>query len=338
MPPLVSVIIPTYNRSGLLAEAIESTLAQTWKDLEIIVVDDGSTDDTREVVARYGGRVRYIFQPNSGRPALARNVGIRRAAGEYIAFLDSDDLVSREKIEMQVRFLRENRRVGMVVTDFSTFADGKTISRSFTSDGHPRFVSWPKTRVGPHEYVLSEGVCDCLAMDNFIGTSSVVVRKDVFDSVGLFDESPEVRSSEDIDMWFRIVERFPLGYVDIPLHAYRIHSDNLSGMNEQVIRARIITRERFLKSPALSAKTRQELVGRLGGMYFSLAYYQLNHGSERAARFNVWESLKRRPIQLAAYKLACVSLVPKKMRQLLRIAYRAVLNRRAEELASSVEA
>lgn len=338
MPPLVSVIIPTYNRSPLLAEAIESTLAQTWKDIEIVVVDDGSTDDTREVLARYGGRVRHIYQQNSGRPAFARNVGIRHAAGEYLAFLDSDDLVSREKIEMQVRFLERNPGVGMVVTDFSTFADGETVSRSFTSDGHPRFVNWPKTHVGPHEYVLSEGICDCLAMDNFVGTSSVVVRRDVFHSVGLFDESPEVRSSEDVDMWFRIAERFPLGYVDIPLHAYRIHSDNLSGINEQVIRARIITRERFLKSPALSAKTKRELVGRLGGMYSSLAYYQLNHGSERAARFNVWESLKRRPIQLAAYKLAGVSFVPKKMRQLLRIAYRAVLNRRAEELASSVEA
>ncbi len=324
MPPLVSVVIPTYNRSALLVEAIESVLGQTWQDIEVIVVDDGSTDDTQPVLAPYRARIKYIFQPNSGRPARARNVGTLNASGELIAFLDSDDVMLPRKIETQARFLQSHPDVGMVVSDFSSFANGKTLSMSFTSSGHPRFLKLPKTLVGPKEYILSREACDCLALDNFVGTSSVVVRREVFQQVGLFDESLDIRPSEDVDMWFRIAERFPLGYVDLVLHAYRVHEGNISSWTENVIRARIGTREKFLKSSVISIKTRGQLRTRLGEFYVALAEVQLNEGRLVEARFSLWQSMKRRPLQLAAYKLLCDSLLPFRLRGRLHRLYSAV--------------
>jgi glycosyltransferase involved in cell wall biosynthesis len=318
MPPVVSVIIPTYNRSALLAEAIESALAQTWKDLEIIVVDDGSTDDTQEVLAPYCGRIKYIYQPNSGVPSCPRNAGIRNATGEYIAILDSDDVMFPRKLEMQVALFEKHTDVGMVCSDFSKSADGRIVCESFISSGHSRFMKLPKKQVGPNQYILNRGVCDCLALDNFIGTSSVVARRDVFESVGLFDESPEIRSVEDIDMWFRIAERFPFGYIDLPLHMYRLHQGNISSMKESVIRARIIARERFFRSGAISSKTRRQLTRRLGRMYRALAYRQMSEAEDGAAALSLWESIKRHPLQVLAYKLLCAILIPKMARQPLR--------------------
>ena len=321
--PLVSIVIPTYNRSSFLLQAVESILSQTWKNVEIVIVDDGSTDDTREVLAPYMGRIRYIYQSNSGRPSCPRNVGIRNAAGKYIAFLDSDDIMDPRKIEMQVRFLEKNPEVGMVFTDFSTFAHGRAVSQSFTSSGHTPFVQLPKTQVGPNQYILSAEACDCLTLDNPIGTPSVVARKEVFARIGTFDES--LRWSDDIDMWFRIAEKFRLGYIDLPLFTRRIHrtniSSNLSTLNEGIVRARILVREKFLKSCVISADTHRQLRRRLANMYCSLAFLQQNEGKRRETIFSLWESINRRPVQFIAYRVLGECMLPTRTREALRRFY-----------------
>ena len=321
MLPLVSVVIPTYNRAAFLVEAIESVLAQTYPNIEIIVVDDGSTDDTRQVIGRYGDRVRYIFQLNSGLPGAVRNVGIRNAVGKYVAFLDSDDVMSREKIETEVHFLEGNPHVGMVITDFSIFADGKTVCQSFTSVGHPRFIKWPKTCVGEHQYILAGQICNCLALDNFVGTSSVVARRSVFGRVGLFDESPAIHPSEDVDLWFRIAEVFPCGYIDLPLDSYRVHNTNISSWSERVIRAGITVREKFIRSRVISEQTRRELRGRLGGFYLALASAQLTEDRRRDAASSLFESIRRRPVQFLAYRMLAECLLPTRVRQALQRSY-----------------
>ncbi len=110
--PKVSVIIPTYNRAHFLCEALDSALSQTFKDFEIIIVDDGSTDNTKQVLEKYGSRIYYIYQENKGR-AEARNTGIRRAKGEHIAFLDDDDIWLPNKLEKQVFFLDARPDIGI---------------------------------------------------------------------------------------------------------------------------------------------------------------------------------------------------------------------------------
>ena len=118
--PLVSVIVPTYNRAVLLSEAVNSVLLQTYQNIEIIVIDDGSTDDTTEVMATFGDRVRYTRRPNAGVNA-ARNLGLKQARGEFIALLDSDDLWAPFKIELQVRLLRTFTDVGFTFSNFQIF-------------------------------------------------------------------------------------------------------------------------------------------------------------------------------------------------------------------------
>src|SRR5437867_1708261 len=120
--PKVSIVIPTYNYGRYVVEAVESVLNQSFQDREVIVVDDGSTDDTRERLERFRGRIRYIYQRNKGLPA-ARNTGIRAARGAYVAFLDSDDLWLPEKLALQVPILDTRQQVGMVYTDAHLFDD-----------------------------------------------------------------------------------------------------------------------------------------------------------------------------------------------------------------------
>src|SRR5918996_212462 len=122
MSSKVSVVIPTYNYGRYLPEAVESVLHQTFPDLEVIVVDDGSTDDTRELIGRFGDKVCYIYQRNQGLPA-ARNTGIRAARGEYVGFLDSDDLWLPGKLALQVPRLDSRQAVGLVYADALFFSD-----------------------------------------------------------------------------------------------------------------------------------------------------------------------------------------------------------------------
>ena len=118
----VSIIIPTYNRGKYICQAIESCLVQTYTDIEVIVVDDGSTDDTKKKVAFYEDKIKYIYTQNGG-PAHARNIGMRHAKGQYISFLDSDDLYYPYKTELQVKFLDKFSEIGMVYTELSVFDD-----------------------------------------------------------------------------------------------------------------------------------------------------------------------------------------------------------------------
>ncbi|HEU4401511.1 MAG TPA: glycosyltransferase family A protein [Candidatus Polarisedimenticolia bacterium] len=211
-PPRVSVIIPTYNRSTLLCEAVDSVLAQTFGDLEILVVDDGSTDDTKAIVAaRFGGSpaVRYLRRENAG-PAAARNTGLRASRGELIAFLDSDDLWEKDKLRLQVAQLDEHPEAAL------SFCDARI--EGGRRDRGTRFES--KRFQGD---TTMRGIVEW----NFpMCTPSVVVRRSALGVVGLFDES--FACQEDWDLWIRIRAVYPIVYVNRPLLVIRRREDNLS--------------------------------------------------------------------------------------------------------------
>jgi glycosyltransferase involved in cell wall biosynthesis len=203
-PPLVSVVIPTYNRRPLLQLAIDNVLAQTYPAIELIVVDDGSTDDTAAMVEQYAGRLTYIKQANRGGTA-ARNTGIRAAAGEYLTFLDHDDLMLPTKIARQVRMLRARPAIGLVHCRWY----------AIDKDG----VRLAKPYVLPERNVLRNLVRGC-----FIWSGGPLIRRQCLDQVGLFDESIW---SSDWDMWVRMARagvRF--GCIQEPLGCYRILSES----------------------------------------------------------------------------------------------------------------
>jgi glycosyltransferase involved in cell wall biosynthesis len=207
-PPRVSVIIPTYNRARIIEEAVDSVLAQDYKGFELIVVDDGSTDNTSEVLARYEDDIRMIFQMNKGVSA-ARNRGIAEAAGKLIAFLDSDDLWLPQKLSTQVEFFRQRPDALICQTEEVWVRNGVRVN--------------PKQRhKKPSGMIFKPSLELCL-----VSPSAVMIRRELLDTVGNFDET--LPACEDYDLWLRISCRFPVFLIETPLIVKRGgHDDQLS--------------------------------------------------------------------------------------------------------------
>jgi glycosyltransferase involved in cell wall biosynthesis len=199
---LVSAIIPTYNYAHFVGRAVSSVLAQTYADLECIVVDDGSTDDTEQVVATFGAAVQLVRQRNQGLSA-ARNTGIRAARGRYIAFLDADDAWHADKVSQQVALLDshpDTAVVGCGVRHVS--ADGETLDeRAF--DAQASDLRTQLRRIAVRDFWVGGS------------GSGALMRRDVFDEVGLFDTS--LKAAEDWDMWLRLAARYTIRNVQAAL-------------------------------------------------------------------------------------------------------------------------
>ena len=210
--PKVSVVIPAYNCEKFISTAIESVLSQTYGDYEIVVVNDGSTDKTDEILSRYTPKIKKIYQPNKG-IAEARNTGVANAEGEYIAFLDGDDAWLPDRLKMQVDLLEKNGKVGLVYSD-TYIVDSKVFAAPDSASRRTFQVRQPRRG----------SVLEFLFIENFIPTSSVMVRKECLSSIGRFD--PAVVPIEDYDMWLRIAAKYEVDYTDIPLVKYRDHASS----------------------------------------------------------------------------------------------------------------
>ena len=219
--PLVSVVIPTYNRAKVILRALDTALSQTYGNLEIIVVDDGSTDDTQAVLAPYADRIRYLFQANQGASA-ARNHGINAARGKYIAFLDSDDAWLPNKLERQVALLESQ-------PDLSFVACLATTERR-THEGYDDHASqFVKFIVQPFTQNMTR----------------YVVRRDCFQQHGLFDTS--IHGPEDWELWLRLLKNgCHFGYVPEPLMTYHWSDDSISSRPYAMLAGEAIIRERYV--------------------------------------------------------------------------------------------
>jgi glycosyltransferase involved in cell wall biosynthesis len=229
----VSVVIPTLNRCTLVQETIESALAQSLDEIEIIVVDDGSTDGTGPVLReRYGDRVRYVYQENQGESA-ARNKAIRHSQGEYIALLDSDDIWLPSKLEKQVWYLKTRPEMGLVSCHVLTVdAQGHPVH---TAPLHPEQTS---------DIVSLES----LALRSPVHASTIVVRRACCDEVGGFDE--RIKYGEDWDFCLRVAVRHQLGFVIEPLVKLRTHPGTQSNLllSKEVTEHRLSDRLRIIES------------------------------------------------------------------------------------------
>ncbi|MCC6454285.1 MAG: glycosyltransferase [Caldilineaceae bacterium] len=271
--PRVSVIIPTYNRAELLGDAIASVLAQEYQDFEVIVADDGSTDQSAEVVKRFGPRVIHLALPHRGQPAAPRNAALAVAAGDYIAFLDSDDLFLPHKLALQVPILEANPQIGLVYSDGYFFAGDPDKMTGHALAG----------LATPSGNVFGE-----LLRANFIFMPLILVRRTLLEASGGFDEHPDLLVAEDYDLWLRLALQTSFQYVPGDVAAIRLHPGNISA-NTLRIRQRIlgILQRLDAQRPALMAQ-------------YALARheaYAINHGAIAQ------EALRQRHTGLAMHHL-----------------------------------
>ncbi len=207
--PLVSVIIPAYNSERFIPCSVTSAINQTYPNIEILIIDDGSTDDTEEAVQRLSdSTVHYIKQVNSG-PSVARNHGVRQSKGKYIAFLDVDDMWEPSKVAEQVTFFENNNGLSIVATGYT---------RCDTELRPIENVSLKNKKIIPFRLLLEK---------NRLLTSSIMVKKSTLDTSGLFKE--EIEFGEDWDLWVRIAQLGKIGYIQTPLCKYRVHGAGLTG-------------------------------------------------------------------------------------------------------------
>ncbi|MBU1487771.1 glycosyltransferase [bacterium] len=216
----VTVIIPTYNRASFLTSAVESVLSQDYPDFEVLVIDDGSTDRTREAIKPYLSKINYLYQEHKGVSA-ARNHGIRLARGEYIAFLDSDDLWKKEKLSIQTRFMEE-RGIEVSQTEEIWIRNGRRVN---PGKRHKKYSGW----------IFDKVLKLCL-----ISPSSMMVKRKVFAEKGCFDES--LPACEDYDLSLRLAKDYEIGLISKPLIIKQGgHPDQLSkkywGMDRFRVRA-----------------------------------------------------------------------------------------------------
>lgn len=290
--PKVSVIIPAYNCAKYLSEALDSVLAQTYLDFEIVIVDDGSTDDTESVVRGYAPAVRYLKTGNFG-PASARNRGIRASVGEYVALLDADDWWEPKKLEAQVRELENNADVALAYSDLCVhFEDGST---------NPSFLkSRPLARSG---YVF-----DQLMESQFIFPSAALIRRGCIESVGPFDES--LRSLEDCDFFLRLCYAWKVVLVPEALVHRRQRVGGLTTNQNLSTQYLIKLQEKALTLPNLSADRRRRLRRRLSFAHLSRARYCREERLAEECRANLVASVKYDWRNVAALRDLMASFVP----------------------------
>lgn len=224
----VSIVIPAFNKGDLTVKTVKSALNQTYPNIEVIVVDDGSTDNTRKCMSSFGDKIRYVYKQGGG-ACSARNLGIRLATGDYIGLLDCDDMYLPQKIEKSVDYLERNPDSGFVHTRAYFIDENDAILRTYFLY-RSRHIGW-----------IAKG----LIQGNFVCNSTPVVRKSCFEKVGFFDETIFIPA--DWDMWMRLAEQYRVGYIHTPLTLYRVSGNYTLNHLEQSKREELIVVEKAIQ-------------------------------------------------------------------------------------------
>ena len=274
--PLVSVIIPTYNRIKYINRAIESIFAQTYKNYEVIVVDDGSALDVKEAIRSYMNGITYVYQEHGGL-AAARNTGINISKGKYLAFLDDDDVFEPKKLEIQIPILEENTDIGFVYSDHILFNEHFSLC-----------VSDMRCPIG-------QDFNKVFFMDHRIAIPTVLIKRECFDGVGLFDEF--LRQHEDGNLLLRISMHWKVKFSNYPSARVRLHSEMMSRNRVEIYSSIIQSSKKILVLyPAFKESLGGQVDRRFGELYFELGKAYLRKGKLYAAfcNLNVSRKLLRR--------------------------------------------
>ena len=327
---LVSVIVPTYNRRYCLPNALGSVLAQTHTNWEVVLVDDGSTDGTAELVAEQFGadpRFRY-FQQRNGGVSNARNTAIAHARGDFIAFLDSDDLWKPWKLEVQLACLHRFPELGMVWTDMEAIDPERNVidprhlrtmysAYRFFAMGHLFTSAIPLAAIAGTEAApdrtatfYSGDIYPSMIMGNLVHTSTTLLRRDRLLQVAGFDEELKL-SGEDYDFHLRTCQFGPVGLIDLPAIQYQKgNPDQLTKHTHAIARNFLRTVERAIAGDQAHRFSPERVRCVLSDAHGWIAEEELKQRDSGAVRRHAWSSLQRRPLQPRILLLLVVSCLP----------------------------
>jgi GT2 family glycosyltransferase len=343
--PLVSTIIPTYNRAFCLPRTIDSVLAQTHSRIEAIIVDDGSTDETADLVARKYGhdpRVRYYYQSNQGVTA-ARNRGLTESQGDYVALLDSDDVWLPWKIELQLAGFRACPEVGMIWTNMQAIAaDGRVVSRDYLRTMYSAYRWFSMADLFSKSYPLAETalppelagqllqvgeIFSQMVMGNLVHTSTVIISRSRIEHIGGFPKGLNV-SGEDYNYYLQVCRIGPVGLIDVASIQYQIGMpDHLSQVGHRVytsrncLKAVLSALEQFREEIHLpSAMVRV----RLAEVYEWVGRSLLDAGERAESRTYLLESLRYSLVQPKVWAMLARASLPIAVGNVLQCGWRRV--------------
>lgn len=336
---MVSVIIPAYNRARYIAYCLLSAIKQTDSALEIIVVDDGSTDNLKESIAPFMDRIKYIRQDNRG-AAAARNAGLKIATGDYIAWLDSDDKWFPDKIELELQVFSRLPDVGLVFTDFSFFTDTEDaidvsymrkyfhildqykidFSHIFTKKSTCKNLGIKLSAARKDHNVYWGDISSKVILGPMILPSTVMIRRKCIDRVGFFNEAYE--TAEDYDFHARIAKRFHVCYIDAITAGYRrFHPDQLSSAKMEIKSNRNwlnIALELGREDSDYYARNKKTVDTRISHCYYGLGSALRRNGKHKEALKNFITSVRLNPLQRKIYLFLLLSFFNLAVERLLR--------------------
>lgn len=282
--PRVSVIIPTYNRAAWLQEAVNSVANQTFSDVELIIADDGSDDDTRQIVSHFSHPVRYLRLAHSGRPAVVRNRALEAAAGDLVAFLDDDDLWAPQKLEEQVAIFEQRPDLAFIYCDARAMSETGQLSPSLLSPEQKR----------------PERLFDALLTSCFIYPSTVMAHRGRLLEAGGFDESLPI--VEDYDLWLRLAHRGQIDFLSRPAVTVRRHDEGISARRKrQTAEGTIRVLQRVWRNMQLTGRQRLLLRRSLARSHTHLALFLRGAGEPREARKHFWRAIRWNPLRPRAW-------------------------------------
>jgi GT2 family glycosyltransferase len=356
--PLVSVIVPTFNRAYCLARTLDSALAQTHREIEVLVVDDGSTDDTRAMIdARYpdDNRVRYFHQANGG-VANARNTAIAAAKGEYIAFLDSDDVWQPWKIELQVSCMQSFPDLVMVWTDMEAMdPSGCVFDRAYIRTMYSAYQSFAEAELFPQRRFLKEivpslhavvrdaslligNIFSQMIMGSLVHTSTVLLRRDCVARLGGFDERLRY-AGEDYDFHLRTCREGPVGFIDLASIQYQRGMPDRLTRDEYRIHIALnflTTVKPYIDHAREEISLPQHMIdSMLADTYLWIGGIYVDMGNGADGRKNLLMSLRRQAFQPYAWLLYLACFLPHGILAWLRRYYRMIKMRMRGQAASS---
>jgi glycosyltransferase involved in cell wall biosynthesis len=285
----VSIILPTYNCANYVGAAVESVLKQTYKNYELIIINDGSTDNTDEIVAQYisdNSSIHYIKQENKGH-AGARNTGMTAATGTFIAFIDSDDIWLPEKLEEQVRACEKDTEIGLVHCNVYGFGENQNMQeRNFwlTNEMIDEYSGYIFNNLYSRKIIIT--------------TTTVLIRKQCVDDVGPFDENLTRYGSEDRELFLRILWKYKAKYVNKPLAMYRNRRDSEGQNYEKMIKGQEYVYEKITKQYGLPHSAKKTVMSKI---YQEWAREFYAKGRFAEGFTNQFKAVKENPVDIDAY-------------------------------------